>query len=70
MSWVKKWPAGLRFHPTDAELVDHYLRMKLNGETEASFLIPEPNIYKFEPWDLFSKYSGMVTFSLNPFSPG
>ena len=70
MSPVEKWPARFSLRLSDAQLVDYHMRRKLNGETQTSLLIPELNIYKCEPWNLFSKYDGMVTFILNPFSPG
>ncbi|MBA0751118.1 hypothetical protein Gogos_002482 [Gossypium gossypioides] len=41
-------PPGFRFHPTDEELILHYLMNKLSSS-------PFPvstNIYKFDPWDL------------------
>ncbi|XP_048134825.1 NAC domain-containing protein 89-like [Rhodamnia argentea] len=51
------WPVGLRFEPTEEELVDHYLRGKLKGKLEAFCLIPELYIYKCEPPDLFIRYN-------------
>ncbi|XP_056159379.1 protein NTM1-like 9 isoform X2 [Syzygium oleosum] len=51
------WPVGLRFRPTEDELVDHHLRGKLKGKIEPCCLIPELYIYKCEPPDLFNSYN-------------
>lgn len=45
-------PPGFRFHPTDEELVDYYLNRKINGRKIELEIIPEVDLYKFEPWDL------------------
>ncbi|KAJ4866251.1 NAC domain-containing protein 5 [Raphanus sativus] len=46
---------GLRFLPTDEEIVDHYLRLKNNGGSNTSHVdqvISTLNICNFDPWDL------------------
>ncbi|KAF8111525.1 hypothetical protein N665_0074s0056 [Sinapis alba] len=46
---------GLRFLPTDEELVDHYLRLKNIGGSNTSHVdqvISTLNICNFDPWDL------------------
>lgn len=43
---------GFRFHPTDEELVSHYLRLKMEGKDSQVYVIPEVNVCKCEPWDL------------------
>ncbi|KAJ7550720.1 hypothetical protein O6H91_07G122100 [Diphasiastrum complanatum] len=48
-------PPGFRFHPTDEELMIHYLRPKLNGRALEFDIICEMDIYKCEPWDLPEK---------------
>ncbi|BFG22330.1 hypothetical protein CerSpe_086050 [Prunus speciosa] len=49
-------PVGFRFHPTDEELVTHYLKKKLKGmDSHVSNIIREIDILKFEPWDLPDK---------------
>ncbi|KAK4268971.1 hypothetical protein QN277_022188 [Acacia crassicarpa] len=46
-------PVGYRFHPTDEELVDHYLRHKLLADDPSIHnTISEIDICNFEPWDL------------------
>ncbi|XP_073047324.1 NAC transcription factor 32-like [Primulina eburnea] len=45
-------PAGFRFHPTDEELVVHYLCRKCSGQQIAVPIIAEIDLYKFDPWDL------------------
>lgn len=48
-------PAGFRFHPTDEELVMHYLCRKCAGQTIAVPIIAEIDLYKFDPWQLPGK---------------
>lgn len=45
-------PPGFGFHPSDPELVSHYLKRKILGQKIEYDLIPEVDIYKHEPWDL------------------
>ncbi|XP_073149219.1 protein ATAF2-like [Henckelia pumila] len=45
-------PAGFRFHPTDEELVVHYLCRKCAGQRIAVPIIAEIDLYKFDPWQL------------------
>ena len=48
-------PVGFRFHPTDEELVDHYLKLKILGMDSHVDIIPEVDVCKWEPWDLPGK---------------
>ncbi|MQL84899.1 hypothetical protein Taro_017409 [Colocasia esculenta] len=45
-------PPGFRFHPTDDELVMHYLCRKCTGQPIAVPIIAEIDLYKFDPWQL------------------
>ncbi|KAG4969754.1 hypothetical protein JHK82_035458 [Glycine max] len=43
---------GFRFHPTDEELVDFYLKRKIQQKSLPIELIKQVDIYKYDPWDL------------------
>ncbi|KAJ9140000.1 hypothetical protein P3X46_030688, partial [Hevea brasiliensis] len=45
-------PPGFRFHPTEEELVDYYLRKKVNSRSIDPDVIKDVDLYKIEPWDL------------------
>lgn len=45
-------PPGFRFHPTDEELVDYYLRRKVTSRRIDLDVIKDVDLYKIEPWDL------------------
>uniref|UniRef100_A0A0D3C721 NAC domain-containing protein n=1 Tax=Brassica oleracea var. oleracea TaxID=109376 RepID=A0A0D3C721_BRAOL len=48
-------PVGLRFLPTEEEIVDHYLRLKNHGGSNTSHVdqvISTINICNFDPWEL------------------
>ncbi|XXG60779.1 hypothetical protein AAC387_Pa04g2607 [Persea americana] len=51
MEKVPRLP-GIRFHPTDVELVMYYLKRKVMGIQFPFEVISEIDLYKFEPWDL------------------
>ncbi|XWS42644.1 hypothetical protein CRYUN_Cryun16bG0031500 [Craigia yunnanensis] len=48
-------PPGFRFHPTDEELILHYLKKKLSSSPFPVSIIADVDIYKFDPWDLPAK---------------
>jgi len=48
-------PPGFRFHPTDEELVMHYLCRKCTSQPIAVPIIAEIDLYKYDPWDLPGK---------------
>ncbi|KAG7020031.1 NAC domain-containing protein 86, partial [Cucurbita argyrosperma subsp. argyrosperma] len=48
-------PPGFRFHPTDEELVNYYLKRKMSGQVIELDIIPEVDLYKCEPWELSEK---------------
>ncbi|KAJ6811643.1 putative NAC domain-containing protein 92 [Iris pallida] len=45
-------PPGFRFHPTDEELITHYLSKKVLDATFDARAIGEVDLNKVEPWDL------------------
>ncbi|XP_009609295.1 NAC transcription factor 56 [Nicotiana tomentosiformis] len=48
-------PPGFRFHPTDEELVVHYLKKKAASVPLPVDIIAEVDLYKFDPWELPAK---------------
>ncbi|XP_004509344.1 NAC domain-containing protein 37 [Cicer arietinum] len=45
-------PPEFRFHPTDGELVDYYLRKKVASQNIDLDVIKDIDLYRIEPWDL------------------
>ncbi|XP_069151180.1 NAC domain-containing protein 7 isoform X3 [Solanum lycopersicum] len=52
MNSFSQIPPGFRFHPTDEELVDYYLKKKITSTRIDLDVIKEVNLYNIEPWDL------------------
>lgn len=53
-----QWPQlapGFRFHPTDEELVVHYLKKKAASAPLPVPIIAEVDLYKLDPWELPAK---------------
>nr|APA62562.1 ORE1.2 variant 1 [Brassica nigra] len=48
-------PPGFRFHPTDEELISHYLKPKVFNTLFSATAIGEVDLNKIEPWDLPKK---------------
>ncbi|XP_048129055.1 NAC domain-containing protein 14-like [Rhodamnia argentea] len=48
-------PVGFRFRPTEEELVNHYLKLKILGNKMVELIIPEVDVHQLPPWDLPSK---------------
>ncbi|KAL5995037.1 hypothetical protein ACLOJK_025095 [Asimina triloba] len=48
-------PPGFRFHPTDEELVVHYLCRKVMHQHLPVPIIAEVDLYKYDPWQLPEK---------------
>ncbi|KAF5728330.1 NAC domain protein [Tripterygium wilfordii] len=48
-------PPGFRFHPTDEELVVHYLKRRASSAPLPVAIIAEVDLYKFDPWELPAK---------------
>ena len=43
---------GFRFHPTEEELIEFYLRRKVEGKRFNVELIAFLDLYRFDPWEL------------------
>ena len=43
---------GFRFHPTEEELVEFYLRRKVEGKRFNVELITSLDLYRYDPWEL------------------
>ncbi|XP_054785426.1 NAC domain-containing protein 92-like [Prosopis cineraria] len=50
-------PPGFRFHPTDEELINYYLRSKVSDSAFTSKAISVVDLNKSEPWELPGKAS-------------
>lgn len=48
-------PPGFRFHPTDEEIILHYLLHKVANSGFVARAIGEVDLNRVEPWDLPSK---------------
>lgn len=63
-------PPGFRFHPTDEELVNHYLCRKCAGLPISVPIIAEIDLYKYDPWELpgnFSFFLILISFFFKGF---
>ncbi|XWS43970.1 hypothetical protein CRYUN_Cryun15aG0004700 [Craigia yunnanensis] len=47
-----KMPIGFRFHPTDEELLVHYLKRKALSLPLPASVIPEFDVFQTDPWSL------------------
>lgn len=57
-------PPGFRFHPTDEELISHYLHKKVIDSNFGCKAIGDVDLNKSEPWDLPGKFSKRNCFPL------
>ena len=53
-------PPGFRFHPTDEELITHYLSKKVVDSNFSARAIGEVDLNMVEPWDLPSKFPNSI----------
>lgn len=60
---------GFRFHPTEEELVEFYLRRKVEGKRFNVELITFLDLYRYDPWELpgIYYYSFLHSFNFFPF---
>lgn len=49
-------PPGFRFHPTDEELISHYLYRKVTETHFSARAIGEVDLNRSEPWELPCKF--------------
>lgn len=49
-------PPGFRFHPTDLEIIIHYLVPKISNPTFTAAAIADADLNKCEPWQLPSMH--------------
>ncbi|XVE59805.1 hypothetical protein DITRI_Ditri05aG0076400 [Diplodiscus trichospermus] len=49
------FPPGFRFHPSDEELIIHYLRNKVTSRPRPASVIAEVDLYQYNPWELPKK---------------
>lgn len=61
---------GFRFHPTDEELLEFYLKRKIQHHPIPAELIKQVDIYKYDPCDLPSKYTQLFLPVAKPGSQG
>lgn len=60
-------PPGFRFHPTDEEIITHYLSPKVLSHGFSARAMGEVDLNKCEPWDLpsnISLYASLLNFSI------
>lgn len=60
-------PPGFRFHPTDEEIITHYLTRKVMDSRFSALAIAEVDMNKCEPWDLPSNMLPLKISSMNNF---
>lgn len=51
-----QYPPGFRFHPSDEELIVHYLQKKVTSHPLPASVIAEIDLYKYNPWELPSLF--------------
>jgi hypothetical protein len=49
-------PPGFRFHPTEEELLNYYLRKKVASQEIDLDVIRDVDLNKLEPWDIQGMY--------------
>lgn len=59
---------GFRFHPTEEELVEFYLRRKVEGKRFNVELITFLDLYRYDPWELPGTTYILTCFPLYSFT--
>lgn len=59
---------GFRFHPTEEELIEFYLRRKVEGKRFNVELITFLDLYRYDPWELPGKYTFHMYIYTEPVS--
>ncbi|CAN1309661.1 Protein NTM1-like 9 [Linum perenne] len=60
---------GWRFHPSEEELVNHFLKLKILGQDHLIDDIAEVNVNRFEPWQLPGQASSQASSQVNTDEP-
>lgn len=55
-----RFPPGFRFHPSDEELIVHYLQNKASSRPLPASIIADIDLYKYNPWELPSMFCNYV----------
>ena len=50
---------GFRFHPTEEELLDFYLKRVVQGKKLQFDIIPTVHLYRHDPWELPGKFDSL-----------
>ena len=56
-----QFPPGVRFYPSDEELIVYYLHNKVNSRPLPAAVVGEIELYSYNPWDLPSLFSNLST---------
>jgi hypothetical protein len=56
---------GFRFHPTEEELIEFYLRRKVEGKRFNVELITFLDLYRYDPWELPGPCLSLVSSQLS-----
>lgn len=68
MEDINVLPPGFRFHPTDEELINYYLKKQLSSSTNSLVsIIAEIDLYKFNPWELPGIYIYIELYDIYEF---
>jgi hypothetical protein len=60
-------PPGFRFHPTEEELLQYYLRKKVSYEKIDLDVIRDVDLNKLEPWDIQGDINSYIANYYIPF---